>query len=130
MKSIKLILWLAVALLAGGAGYYYYHYQYVETLRLSEIIGESDNPLENMFTNMFDFDTGLTRHDLRQIGKRKDYWMQRVDELDRIADPDQQAEAWAKLYNDMGEDKSMAKLRDKVFEKSGEVGRLVLEALR
>jgi len=129
MKPIRLILSLIVALLFAGGGYYYYQYQYVETLRLSEIVGKPDNSLEEMFTNMFDFDTGLTRHDLKQIGKRKDYWLQRVDALDRIADPDQQAEAWAKLYNDMGEDKSMAKLRDKVFEKSGELGRLVLEAL-
>lgn len=130
MKPIRLILSLITGLLLVVGGYYYYQYQYVETLRLSEIVGKSGNPIEDMFTNMFDFDTGLTRHDLKQIEKRKDYWLQRVNDLKQISDSDKQAEAWARLYNDMSEDKSMAKLRDKVFEKSGEVGRLVLEVLK
>lgn len=129
MKPIQLIISLFAGLLIMGGGSYYYHYQYMETLRLSEVIGNTGNPLEDMLTGIFDFDTGLTRHDLKQIEKRKDYWMKRFGELDRISDPDQQAEAWARLYNEMGEDKSMKKLRDKVFEKSGDIGRLVLEAL-
>ena len=130
MKPIRLILSLIAALLLAGGGYYYYHYQYVETLQLSQIVGKSGSSIENMFTNMFDFDTGLTRHDLKQIEKRKDYWLQRVNDLERISNPDQQAEEMARLYNDMSEDESMAKLRDKVFEKSGDLGRLLLEVLK
>ena len=129
MKPIRLILSLVAALLLAVGGYYYYHYQYVETLRLSEIVGKTENPLENMLTNMFDFDTGLTRHDLMQIEKRKDYWLQRVNDLERISNSDQQAEEMVRLYNDMSEDESMAKLRDKVFEKSWELGMLVLDVL-
>jgi hypoxanthine phosphoribosyltransferase len=130
MKPIRLILSFIAALLLAGGGYFYYNYQYVETLRLSEIVGNSGNLLENMLTNIFDFDTGLTRHDMRQIEKRKDYWLQRMNDLQQISVPDQQAEEMARLYNEMSEDESMAKLRDKVFEKNWEVGMLVLEVLK
>ncbi len=129
MKTVRLIISFFVGLLLAGGIFYYYHYNFVETLRLSEIIGNTGNPIEDMLTDVFDFDTGLTRHDLKQIEKRKDYWMKRVGELDQISDPDQQAEAWARLYNEMGEDKSMRKLRDKVFEKSSKLGMMVLDAL-
>ena len=130
MKIIKsLFILLLLAALAGG-GYWYYHREYVETLMLSEIVGKSDKPFENFLTDVFDFDTGLSRHDIKQIRKRKDYWLQRMDEVVETADPEKRANEMAILYEEMSEDKSMKKLRDKVKEKGLDVAGLVLDALQ
>jgi len=130
MKIIKsLFILLLLATLAGG-GYWYYHHEYVETLMLSEIVGKSDKPFENFLTDVFDFDTGLSRHDIKQIRKRKDYWLQRMDEVVETADPEKRAHEMAILYEEMSEDKSMKKLRDKVKEKGLDVAGLVFDALQ
>ncbi len=114
MKTLKaLFVAILVAAFAGGA-YWHYHHTYVETLMLSEIVSESDKPFENILRDVLDFDTGLTWHDLRQIRKRKDYWRQRMDEIVEIADPEKRANELTRFYTEMGEDKSMKKLRDKV----------------
>jgi len=127
--KLKIIILIVVGLLAGAGGYTYYKYNYLDTLMLSEIIGKSDNPVENMLTGIFDFDTGLTRHDISQIEKRKDYWMGRFQEVQNISDPDRQAEELSKLYNEMDADPSMKKLTGIVFDKSINIGRTVLEAI-
>jgi len=129
MKIIKILSLLLLLGAVTGGGYWYYQHEYVETLMLSEIVGESDQPFENLLTDVFDFDTGLTRHDIKQIAKRKDYWKQRMDEVVEIADPDRKANEIARLYDEMSEDESMKKLRDKVLEKGGNIIGLILEAL-
>lgn len=130
MKIVKIVFSLLLIALLVGGGFRYYQYEYVETLMLSEIVGKSDKPIENFLTDVFDFDTGLTRHDVEQIGKRKDYWNRRMEEVTGIADSEKQAEELARLYNEMSEDESMKKLRDKVIEKGGDITRLVLDALQ
>ncbi len=127
--KLKIIILIVVGLLAGAGGYTYYKYYYQDTLMLSEIIGKSDNPAENMLTGIFDFDTGLTRHDISRIEKRKVYWMGRFQEVQNISDPDRQAEELSKLYNGMDADPSMKKLTRIVFDKSINIGRTVLEAI-
>jgi len=129
MKIFKSLFILLLLFALAGGGYWYYQHEYVETLMLSEIVGESDQPFENLLTDVFDFDTGLTRHDIKQIAKRKDYWKQRMDEVVEIADPDRKANEIARLYDEMSEDESMKKLRDKVLEKGGNIIGLILEAL-
>lgn len=129
MKVIKSVLILLLLIALVGGGYWYYHREYVETLMLSEIVGKSDKPFENFLTDVFDFDTGLTRHDIKKIAKRKDYWKQRMDEVVEIADPERKANELARLYDEMREDKSMNKLLNKVMEKGEDIAGLVLEAL-
>ncbi len=130
MKVIKSLFILLLLLALAAGGYWYYHREYVETLMLSEIVGKSEQPLENFLTDVFDFDTGLTRHDVKQIRKRKDYWKQRMDEVSEIVDPQKRADELARLYNEMSEDESMKKLRDKIKEKGGDIAGIVLDALQ
>lgn len=129
MKVIKSVFILILLVAFGGAGYWYYHHEYVDTLMLSEIVGKSDKPFENFLTDVFDFDTGLTRHDIKQIAKRKDYWKQRMDEVVEIADPERKASELSRLYDEMREDKSMNKLLNKVMEKGEDIAVVVLDAL-
>lgn len=109
MKT-KLII---IILLAGGlsfGGYYYYQHNYVDTLMLSEIVGHSENPIVNILVNLGDFDTGLTRHDIQQIETNKDYWINRMKEVEAIKDPDLKEQANAQLLSDMVEDPAMKKM--------------------
>ncbi len=127
--KLKIIILVVVGLLAGVGGYTYYKYNYLDTLMLSEIIGKSDNSVENMLTGIFDFDTGLTRHDVSRIEKRKDYWMGRFQEVQNISDPERQAVELSKLYDEMDADPSMKKLTRIVFDKSIDIGKAVLKAI-
>lgn len=70
----------------------------------SEIVGHSDNPGVNILVSMADFDTGLTRHDINQLEKNKDYWFNRIQEVDSIGNSDIKEQESLKLLSDMMED--------------------------
>jgi len=109
MKT-KLII---IILIAGGFsiwGYYYYHHNYVATLMLSEVVGHTDNPGINIAVSLADFDTGLTRNDIKILEEKKDYWIGRIQEVDAIDDPDQKEQASLKLLSDMMEDPVLKKI--------------------
>lgn len=109
MKT-KLII---IILLAGGltiGGYFYYHHNYLDTLMLSEIVGKTDNASINLAVNLFDFDTGLTRHDINQLNNNKEYWMARIQEVDAIRNPELKEQASIKLLSDMMEDPVLKKI--------------------
>ena len=107
MKKILIIVLIAVASLGIYFGYQYY---YVQTLSLSEIVGKTDDSLTNIAVNFLDFDTGLTRNDIRQLKNNKDYWIGRINEVERIQNPDQKMEANTKLLSDMMDDPTMKKI--------------------
>ena len=115
--NIKIIF---IVLTAGGlsiGGYYYYEHNYVDTLLLSEIVGHSENPVVNILVNLGDFDTGLTRYDIRQIESNKDYWINRIKEVEAIQDPDLKAQANTQLLSDMMEDPTMKKVYKNIISK-------------
>ncbi len=102
-----------LVLIVGGliiGGYYYYHHNYVETLMLSEIVGKTDNPLINIAIKVSDFDTGLTRHNIKQLSENKDYWIGRIQEVNSIGDPEQKEYASLMLLSDMMEDPVLKKI--------------------
>ena len=109
MKRILIIVILLACGLSGG-GYYYYQHFYVNTLKLSEIVGHSDNPIINIAVSLSDFNTGLTRHDIQQLKTNKDYWIERIKEADAITDPDLKEQANTKLLSDMMEDPALKKI--------------------
>jgi hypothetical protein len=108
MKKFFFILLLS-ATIAGS--YYYYHYEYVETLRLSEIIDKTDNPMVNLAVNILDFDTGLTRHDIKHLKNNKEYWIGRINQLDAIQGDNQKQEAVIQLLADFFDDPVVKKLK-------------------
>lgn len=109
MKT-KLIIIILIAGSLSVGGYFYYQYNYVKTLLLSEIVGQTDNDIVNILVNLGDFDTGLTRHDLNNLKSQKDYWINRMNEVNAISDPELQEQANLKLIADMMEDPTMKKV--------------------
>jgi len=109
MKVKIIIIFLVVGGLSIG-GYYYYEHNYIETLMLSEIVGHSDNPMVNILVNAGDFDTGLTRHDIKQLKDNKDYWLARIQEVNAIENFDLKQQASIKLLSDMMEDPTLKKI--------------------
>lgn len=109
MKVKIIIIFLVVGGLSIG-GYYYYEHNYIETLMLSEIVGHSDNPMVNILVNAGDFDTGLTRHDIKQLKDNKDYWLARIQEVNAIENSDLKQQASIKLLSDMMEDPTLKKI--------------------
>jgi len=108
--KIKLVLILFLVGGTLGGSYYYYHQNYVETLTLNEIVGHTDNPLVNIAINLADFDTGLTRHDIKQLSENKGYWLQRINEVEAISDPNTKEHASYMLLDEMMEDPVLKKI--------------------
>jgi len=106
--KVFLILFLALVLTLGS--YFSYRHYFVKTLTLSEIVGHTDNPLANLAINLMDFDTGLTRNDLRRLKSNKDYWIGRIQEVDTIQDPDRKMQEGTQLLSDMMEDPTLKKI--------------------
>jgi hypothetical protein len=77
---------------------------------LSEIIDCRSNPKLNILTNLLDFDTGLTRHDINRLKNSKDYWINRMHEVEQIEDPYIRQIENEKLIAEMLEDPTMKKL--------------------
>ena len=118
-KNLIIIIILGCGLSVGG--YYYYQHNYVETLMLSEIVGHSDNPAINIVVTMADFDTGLTRNDIKHLKDNKDYWIARIKEVDAIGDSDLKNQASLKLLSDMMEDPALKKISSGILNLGADV---------
>lgn len=128
---MKLKLVLILFLVGGtlGGSYYYYHQNYVETLTLNEIVGHTDNPLVNIAINLADFDTGLTRHDLKQLFENKDYWLQRIKEVEAISDPVTKEHASYMLLDEMMEDPVLKKIFSGILNLGSDVSLGLIEMI-
>jgi hypothetical protein len=109
MKT-KIFVILLLLLTVSVVAYSYYHNNYVKTLMLSEIVGETDNSAINLAVSLFDFDTELTRNDISQLHDHKDYWISRIKEIDTIQNADQKQQASIKLLSDMMDDPVLKKI--------------------
>lgn len=69
---------------ASLGSYLGYQHYYVETLKLSEIVGKTDNNLMNIAVNFLDFNTSLTRNDIKRLKNKKDYWIGRMKEVENM----------------------------------------------
>lgn len=125
MKLLKIVF---VSLLVLAGSFYYYH-TYIDTLMLSEIIGKSQNSVINISLSLFDFDTGLTRHDINHIKSSKDYWIKRISEVDSINNAELKAQEYQKLVAEMLEDSSMKKICKGLLIKGTDLTKALLSAL-
>lgn len=83
---------------------------------LSEIVGHTDNPIVNILVNAGDFDTGITRHDIKKLKDNKDYWLERIQEVNSIENPDLKQQASIKLLSDMMENPTLKKMLSGVLK--------------
>ena len=125
MKLLKIVL-ASLLILAGS--FYYYH-TYVDTLMLSEIIGKSQNSVINISLSLFDFDTGLTRHDINHIKSSKDYWIKRINDVESINNAELKAQEYQKLVAEMLEDSSMKKICKGLLNRGTELTKTLLGAM-
>lgn len=90
-------------------------YYYVDTLSLSEVVGDGGGMKQQMFVNLFDFDTGLTRHDVDRLKKLALEWERRSVEIAKIVDPAQREAAQDQLNLDILKDPTVKKISRKLF---------------
>ena len=71
----------------------------------------TNEPIVNIVANIADFDSGLTRNDIKNLKDKNDYWLVRMKEVESINDFDAKAQANVKLLSDMMEDPTLKKIR-------------------
>jgi len=96
---------------------------------LSEIVGKTENASLNLAVNFFDFDTGLTRHDIKHLGNNKDYWISRINELDTIHNNEQKQQASIQLLSDMMEDPVLNKICSGFLKLGSDISLEIIEII-
>ncbi|MDY0103448.1 MAG: hypothetical protein RBS07_10955 [Lentimicrobium sp.] len=124
-----LIICILITLSISVSGYVYYQHNYVKTLMLSEIVGKTDNPLINIAIKLGDFDTGLTRHDIKQLIENKDYWLRRIKEVEAISDPTTKEHASYMLLDEMMEDPVLKKICSGILNLGSDVSLGLIEMI-
>ena len=89
-------------------------YFFIDTLTLSELIGEDVDSQASILINLFDFDTELTRYDVHNLESKTPYWEKRLQEVDSITDSRRKNREYEKLIAEMMKDPSMKKVIKKV----------------
>jgi hypothetical protein len=110
--NIKIAALLVFLIILGGASYYYYD---VDTLKFSEIVGETNDPKTDIFVNLFDFDTGLTRYDIHNLSTKSEYWKKSITEVNSIPNQQTRELETEKLYAEMMKDPTMKKITKKLI---------------
>lgn len=110
MKKNTFFILIPVSLFFFGFVFYYF---FVDTLLISEITGKTQSAKANIFINLFDFDTGLTRYDVYHINKKSDYWNKRMREVQSISDMKERERANDELVAEMLQDPSLKKITRK-----------------
>jgi hypothetical protein len=108
-------------------GYYYF---FVDTLKLSQIAGKPNSPLASIFVNLIDFDTGLTRYDIYNLSRKRDYWQRRIQDVMAIQNYEQRNIENEKLLAEMMEDPSIKKIAKKLIGFGGDVALSILGAIK
>ena len=90
-----------------------YWYFFVDTLTLSEVIGEDVDSKAGIFMNLFDFDTDLTRYDVRNLKSKAPYWEKRFREIDSLSDNTRRKRERDKLMAEITKDSAMKKIVNK-----------------
>jgi hypothetical protein len=104
-------------------------YYYIDTLSMSEIVGQSDNAKVDILINLFDFDTGITRHEMRQLSQKADGWNQRMSEIMRIQDESLRQAEQEKLVAEMMRDPAFKKIAQLLFKTGAKSAKGLLEIL-
>jgi len=111
MKQGKIILTLSLIIVFGFAVYYFF----IDTLSISQLTGDTGSSKANIFVNLFDFDTGLTRYDIYHIKKKSEYWNSRIQEVQSISNIREREKANDELVAEMMRDPSLKKITRKFF---------------
>ncbi len=108
---------------------YGYHYYYVDTLSFAELIGETGSPTADLFINLFDFDTGVTRQEVHTLAANCKRWNARMDDIRQIQNPAERDRQQTLLVVEIMQDKTFKKLAQKLLGTGAKSTKSVLELL-
>ncbi|SDP86120.1 hypothetical protein [Desulforhopalus singaporensis] len=108
-KNIITVLAILVSIFSA---YYYY---FVDTLSMSDLVNENSSPTVTIFTNLLDFDTGLTRWDIQHLENKAPYWQKRINQVESITNYEEREKARNILVAEMLKDPSIKKLNQRIF---------------
>jgi hypothetical protein len=94
---------------------WFYHHVFVDTLTMAEIVGPTGNATGDIFVNLFDFDTGLTRYDVYNLASHCDEWNARMAEIEAIGDIARREAGRERLLAEMMLEPSFKKVARGVF---------------
>jgi len=103
---------LTICVLAYGIYFYY-----IDTLSLSEIMGSSGNNTTDILVNLFDFDTGITRHEMSNLASKSKEWSERMRKIESIPDQEAKERERTRLVAEMMRDPAFKKLSQKLLSK-------------
>lgn len=110
-RNKGLVITIAVGVIVGLL----YWYFFVDTLSLTEVTGQPENPVATIFVNLIDFDTGLTRYDIYNLASKSDYWEMRINQVNSIRNIQQREIENQKLLAEMMQDPSLKKIAKKLL---------------
>lgn len=125
MKSSRIIL-IGVCFIVA----FFYWYFFIDTLRFSQIAGNTKNPYASIFINIIDFNTGLTRYDIYNLSRKNEYWQRRISEINEIHDIEKRNLENAKLLAEMMNDPSINKIVKKFTGFGTEATFSILQAIK
>jgi len=119
---------IIIILIAGPSAFGFYHY-YIDTVSFAELIGSTGSPAVDIFVNLFDFDTGCTRHELQQLSSKCEVWNREMERILRIPDPAEKDRQHTELVAEMMRDPVFNKLTQKVLGKGAQSLKSILETV-
>ena len=72
-KSKKILIGIVIILIAFGIWYYF-----IDTLTMSQIVGNDVSPNVDMLVNAFDFDTEISRYNFNKLKLKVGKWDKRL----------------------------------------------------
>ncbi len=104
-KSKKILIGIVIILIAFGIWYYF-----IDTLTMSQIVGDDVSQNINMLVNAFDFDTEISRYNFNKLKLKVGKWDKRLQKIDRINDPVSRDTEREKVIGEIVSDPTVKKL--------------------
>jgi hypothetical protein len=117
---------LSTLLVVGTSWLYYFR---LDTLTLSEVLEKSENPYESFLRSDLDFDTGLTRYDIRILKTKREHWSVRFENLGDIVNYDEYNRELSIMIDEMKKDPQMKKVANLINQRGMLLVYTVLELI-
>lgn len=109
-KSKKILIGIVIILIAFGIWYYF-----IDTLTISQIIGDDINQIISMLENLDDSDTmfadtEISRYNFNKLKFKVAKWNKGLQEIDRINDPTSRDTEREKVIEEIVSDPTVKKL--------------------
>lgn len=104
-KSKRILIGIVIILIAFGIWYYF-----IDTLTISQIVGDDVSQNVDMLVNAFDFDTEISRYNFNKLKFKVAKWDKGLQEINRINDPTNRDTEREKVIEEIVSDPTVKKL--------------------